>query len=128
MKLGICLALAIVILNFPQAALAAETCTPISAVEIEKQWSHYSSLPGVQPNGGGSKYECIAIDSTQQLVCRTKPENPAHPSIVIRTVVKEAAGISLRTEADTAGDCVAFQQMMDQFKGLTAKARDDIQK
>jgi hypothetical protein len=121
-------AIAVAVLMLPSELRAAESCAPVSAAEIDKQWNHYSSLAGVQPNGGSSQYECIAIDSTKQLVCRTKPENPAHPSIVIRTVVKGVDGVHLRTEADTAGDCSAFLKMMEQYKGLDGKIRNNLSK
>jgi hypothetical protein len=108
------------------AAEAAEGCHPIPAEEIEKQWAYYNSLVDAQPSGGNDKYECIAIEKSKQIVCRTTAANPAHPSIVIRSVTQDGAGVLLRTEADTAGRCDAFLRMMEDYKALDAQTREKM--
>jgi len=106
------------------SARAAEDCHPLSAAEIDGQWAHYSSLPGAKPKAADDWYECVAIDQIYQTICRTKPANPAHPSIVIRTLEKDQDGsINMNTEADTAAECGPFFRMMDDFKNLTTRLR-----
>src|SRR5690242_6341400 len=106
---------------------AGEVCHPIPAQEMDRQWEYYSSLSGARDSGGDDQYQCMQVESTNALVCRTKPSNPAHPSIVIRTIVQDSRGISIRMEADTATDCRAFFNMMAQFQALNAKVRETMQ-
>jgi hypothetical protein len=110
------------------AAHAAEQCQPISAERVDQWWSYYTGLPGAAPSGGNDKYECVGIDSTKQVVCRTTPSNPAHPSIVIRTIVQDSNGISIKLEGDTAGDCAEFLKMMDEYKALNDKVREGFRR
>ncbi|HYK81425.1 MAG TPA: hypothetical protein VEU95_17445, partial [Micropepsaceae bacterium] len=72
-------------------------------------------------------YQCIQIESTKDLVCRTTSTNPAHSSIVIRTVIQDKNGVSIRTEADTSAECGAFLEMMAQFQELNRKMRESMQ-
>ena len=109
------------------AGRAGEACQPIAPVEIERQWEYYKSLSGSRDTGGDEKYQCMQIESTKALVCRTRSASPAHPSIVVRTIVQDSTGISIRTEADTASNCRAFSEMMTQFQELNAKLRDTMQ-
>ena len=100
-------------------------CHPIAPEEIAKQWKYYNAISDAQPLNGNDKYECISIKRTSQVICRTLPANPAHPSIIIRTVEEDNKNVSIRTEADTAGDCKAFLDMMEQYKGLDKKIADE---
>jgi hypothetical protein len=116
--------LTVFIFAFYAPARGAEDCHPITASEIESQWAGYRSLPGAKPKAADDWYECITIDRLYQVVCRTKPANPAHPSIIIRTLEKESDGsIDMNTEADTAAACGPFFRMMDDFKNLTGRLK-----
>jgi len=64
-------------------------------------------------------FQCLSIERTYQVVCRTRSTHYAHPSIVIRTVVQSGNGIQVRTETDTAADCGAFLKLMDEYNHLT---------
>ncbi len=109
------------------ARAADANCHPIAASEIDRQWQYYASLSGARDIGGGDKYQCIDIESTRAIVCRTKSPNPAHPSIVIRTLIQDSGGISMRTEADTAANCRVFLEMMSEFQELNRKMRESMQ-
>jgi hypothetical protein len=62
------------------------------------------------------------------MVCRTIPGHPAHPSIVIRTIVQDGRGVSLKMESETAASCESFAGMMKEFEALNQIVRDEIQK
>jgi len=89
-------------------------------------WRAYSSQPGATAIRSASQYQCIAIGKTGPVVCRTQPSNPAHPSIVIRTPVEDKGELFVRTEADTAANCPAFLNMMQQYNELTSHLGDQI--
>ncbi len=110
-----------------EAATAGEACRPVAAAEIQRQWEYHRSLKGARELVS-DRYQCMQVESTAAMVCRTIPGHPAHPSIVIRTIVQDGRGISLKTESDTAASCESFSGMMKEFEALNAKVREEIQK
>jgi hypothetical protein len=110
-----------------EAATAAEACHPVAAAEIQRQWEYHRSLKGAREMVS-DRYQCMQIESTAAMVCRTIPGQPAHPSIVIRTIVQDGGGVSLKMESDTAASCEAFSSMMKEFEALNQKVREEIQK
>jgi hypothetical protein len=110
------------------ARAADGTCQPIAASEIDRQWEYYKSLSDAREIASDDKYQCIHVESINAVVCRTTSANPAHSSIVIRTVVQDKNGVTLRTEADTAAKCGAFLEMMAQFQKLNRETIEDTQK
>ena len=110
-----------------EAATAGEACRPVAAGEIQRQWEYYRSLKGARELVS-DRYQCMQVESTAAMVCRTIPGQPAHPSIVIRTIVQDGRGVSLKMESDTAASCEAFSGMMKEFEALNQKVREEIQK
>jgi hypothetical protein len=110
-----------------EAATAGEACQPVAASEIQRQWEYYRSLKGARELVS-DKYQCMQIESTAAMVCRTIPGGPAHPSIVIRTIIQDDRGVSLKMESDTAASCESFSAMMKEFEALNQKVREEIQK
>jgi hypothetical protein len=110
-----------------EAATAGEGCRAVAAAEIQRQWEYYRSLKGAREMIS-DRYQCMQIESTAAMVCRTIPGHPAHPSIVIRTIVPDGRGISLKMESDTAGNCEAFSAMMKEYEALNEAVRAEIQK
>lgn len=108
-----------VLLASASAAEAAPSCKPISASAIDQMWHTYSAQLGAESVTAGAQYQCVAIASVRVVACRTRPSNPADPSIVIRTAMEKNGKVYVKTEADTAAKCDAFLHMMDQFNQLT---------
>jgi hypothetical protein len=98
-------------------ASSAATCNPVAPERIDHMWGLYNAA-SVSPNGGGDLYECVANERDRKLICRTRSANPAHPSIVVRTVTERDGQVFLVTEGDTAATCDAFLEMMRQFHEL----------
>jgi hypothetical protein len=122
---ALCVALATAV-GF-EAATAGEACRPVAAAEIQRQWEYYRSLKGAREMVS-DRYQCMQIETTAAMVCRTIPGQPAHPSIVIRTIVQDGRGISLKMESDTAASCEPFLAMMKEFDALNERVREEIQK
>jgi hypothetical protein len=110
-----------------EPAAAGEACQPVAAAEIQRQWEYHRSLKGAREMVS-DRYQCMQIESTAAMVCRTIPGQPAHPSIVIRTIVQDGRGVSLKMESDTAASCEPFLAMMKEFEALNQKVREEIQK
>jgi hypothetical protein len=110
-----------------EAAAAGEACRPVAASEIQQQWEYQRSLKGAREMVS-DRYQCMQIESTAAMVCRTIPGHPAHPSIVIRTIVQDGRGVSLKMESETAASCESFAGMMKEFEALNQIVRDEIQK
>ena len=110
-----------------EAATAGEACSPVAAAEIQRQWEYHRSLKGARELVS-DRYQCMQIESTAAMVCRTIPGQPAHPSIVVRTIVQDGQGVSLKMESATAASCEAFSGMMKEFEALNQKVREEIQK
>jgi hypothetical protein len=110
-----------------EAASAGEACRPVAAAEIQRQWEYHRSLKGAREMVS-DRYQCMQIESTAALVCRTIPGHPAHPSIVIRTIIQDGGGVSLKMESDTAASCDSFLGMMKEFEALNETVREEIQK
>ena len=127
LKIAPAICAAIVAVAGFEAAAAGEACRPVVAAEIQRQWEYHRSLKGAREMVS-DRYQCMQIESTAALVCRTIPGHPAHPSIVIRTIVQDGRGVSLKTEADTAASCEPFLAMMKEYDALNEKVRDEIQK
>lgn len=108
-------------------ATAGEACRPVAAAEIQRQWEYHRSLKGAREMIS-DRYQCMQIESTAALVCRTIPGHPAHPSIVVRTIVQDGRGVSLKMESDTAASCEAFSAMMKEYDALNEQVRAEIQK
>ena len=102
----------------------AQDCVPVMPARIDQEWAHYKALPGAEPNSGSDQYECISIKKSFQLVCRTTKANPAHPSIIIRTMKQDGKAISVQTVGDTAADCKSFLAMLGEYKRLDAQMSD----
>jgi hypothetical protein len=47
---------------------------------------------------------------------------------VIRTIVQDGRGVSLKMESETAASCESFAGMMKEFEALNQIVRDEIQK
>ena len=110
-----------------EAAVAGEACRPIAPSEIQRQWEYQRSLKGAREMVS-DRYQCMQIESTAAMVCRTIPGQPAHPSIVIRTIVQDGRGVSLKMESDTAASCEPFLAMIKEFDALNERVREEIQK
>jgi hypothetical protein len=109
------------------AATAGEACRPVAAAEIQRQWEYHRSLKGARELVS-DRYQCMQIESTAAMVCRTIPGHAAHPSIVIRTIIQDGRGVSLKMESDTAASCESFLGMMKEFEALNETVREEIQK
>lgn len=110
-----------------EAATAGEACRPVAPAEIQRQWEYQRSLKGAREMVS-DRYQCMQIESTAAMVCRTIPGHSAHPSIVIRTIVQDGRGVSLKMESDTAASCEPFLAMMKEFDALNERVREEIQK
>ena len=110
-----------------EAASAGEACSPVAAAEIQRQWEYHRALKGARELVS-DRYQCMQIESTAAMVCRTIPGHPAHPSIVVRTIVQDGNGVSLKMESDTAATCESFSGMMKEFEALNQRVREEIQK
>src|SRR5262249_19341327 len=106
------------------AAPAEVGCSPVSADQIDARWNAFATRTGARANDVSDAYRCVTIDADRITACRTTPKNPAHPSIVIRTVVRQHGGWFVNTEAATAGSCAAFRAMLAEFDATT-KAMGD---
>ncbi|CAN7495267.1 hypothetical protein LJR016_003372 [Devosia sp. LjRoot16] len=98
---------------------AASKCRPIEAARITQMWDHYRKQPTAAAMSISGDFQCLSIERTYQVVCRTRTTHYAHPSIVIRTVFQSGNGIQVRTEADTAADCGSFVRLVDEYNQLT---------
>jgi hypothetical protein len=127
LKTAPALCAAIVVVVGFEAAAAGEACRPVAAAEIQRQWEYHRSLKGAREMVS-DRYQCMQIESTAALVCRTIPGHPAHPSIVVRTIVQDGRGVSLKMESDTAASCESFLAMMKEYEPLNEKVREEIQK
>ena len=110
-----------------EAATAGEACRPVAAAEIQRQWEYHRALKGAREMIS-DRYQCMQIESTAALVCRTIPGHPAHPSIVIRTIIQDGRGVSLKMESSTAASCESFLGMMKEYEALNEAVRAEIQK
>lgn len=110
-----------------EAAKAGDACRLVTAAEIQRQWEYHRSLKGARELVS-DRYQCMQIESTAAMVCRTIPGHPAHPSIVIRTIVQGGRGVSLKMESDTAASCESFLAMMKEYDALNERVREEIQK
>ena len=127
LKIAPAICAAIVAIVVFEAAAAGEACRPVAAAEIQRQWEYHRSLKGAREMVS-DRYQCMQIESTAALVCRTIPGHPAHPSIVIRTIIQDGGGVSLKMESDTAASCDSFLGMMKEFEALNETVREEIQK
>lgn len=109
-------------------AVAEPECHPVTPETIEKTWSDFASQSGVRPNSGSDRYECLTLDATRTTACRTTPANPAHPSIIFRTVVRQHGGWFVHTKADTAASCEAFLGMLREFDAVTDQVRETLER
>ena len=126
LKIAPAICAAIVAVVSLEAATAGEACRPVAAAEIQRQWEYHRSLKGAREMVS-DRYQCMQIESTAALVCRTIPGHPAHPSIVIRTIIQDGRGVSLKMESDTAASCESFLVMMKEYEALNEKVREEIQ-
>lgn len=127
LKIAPALCAAIVAVVGLETATAGESCRPVAAAEIQRQWEYHRSLKGARELIS-DRYQCMQIESTAALVCRTIPGHPAHPSIVIRTIIQDGGGVSLKMESNTAAGCESFSAMMKEYEALNEKVREEIQK
>jgi hypothetical protein len=127
LKIAPALCSAIVAATGPEAARAGEACSPVAPAEIQRQWEYHRSLKGARELVS-DRYQCMQVESTAAMVCRTIPGHPAHPSIVARTIVQDGRGVSLKMESATAASCDSFLDMMKEYDALNARVRDEIQR
>ena len=110
-----------------ESATAGEACSPVAPGEIQRQWEYHRSLKGARELVS-DRYQCMQVESTAAMVCRTIPGHPAHPSIVARTIVQDGRGVSLKMESATAASCESFSGMMKEYEALNARVRGEIQR
>jgi hypothetical protein len=109
-------------------AVAEPECHPVTPEAIAKTWSDFASQSGVRPNSGSDRYECLTLDAARTTACRTTPANPAHPSIILRTVVRQHGGWFVQTKAGTAASCEAFLAMLREFDAVTDQVRETLER
>ena len=120
---------AVVLALSPGAARADDAepeCHPTSAAAVAKQWDDFAARPGVRADNASDRYECLVDDAARATACRTTARNPAHPSVIVRTVARRAGGWFIDSEATTAASCEAFRAMLKEFRAVTAKMREDF--
>lgn len=113
------------------SAEAKEACRAVSDEKVMTEWNYYLSLPETKRSGESDLYECISVTLREdsRIVCLTKPANPAHLSIVIRRVFEKDGAVWIDMSSNTTTfDCTAFFRMMDDFKNLNQKVRDEMQR
>jgi hypothetical protein len=111
------------LLSFVMIAMASrawgedDSCPRMAPAEVDAQWQDYASRSGAKPVAFGNGYDCISFQIAGPiLVCRTKPDHPAHPSIIAVKMLLSGGSFETRMDGHTAGNCAAFQDMMGEIK------------
>jgi hypothetical protein len=115
-------ALALILVFNTGQVFADEACPRMSPSEIDEQWQK-ASRPSAQRSDLGDQLECLSSQvGTTPLICRTKPNSSAHPSILLLRILVRGGSIEKRTDGYTAGDCSVFQDLMSKFRsGMTTQ-------
>jgi hypothetical protein len=123
---AICGLLAALALLAAGAAFAEPECRPVAIETVAKMWNDFIARSDVKVTAGGGKYDCVTSEQTRATACQTHPDHPAHPSVVVRRVVRGKGGWWMQTEATTAAACAPYLAMLREFEALTEEMRERL--
>jgi hypothetical protein len=107
-------------------AFAAEQCRPVAIEAIARMWNDFIALSDAKVVDGGSQYDCVTSETARATACQTHPDHPAHPSVVVRRVVRGKGGWWMNTEATTAAACAPYLAMLAEFDAVTNEMREQL--
>lgn len=68
----------------------------------------------------------IEVPDEASVLIFTEKGHPAHPSVIIRKVVKNGEKISIETQGYTAGERIVFENWLKQFETQDALIMKDL--
>ncbi|MBI3438275.1 MAG: hypothetical protein HY054_06435 [Proteobacteria bacterium] len=89
-------------------------CIPRSPEDITSMIASYAALPGAERFEDRQFVGYRNRTSHPTIAFVTKPTHPAHPALIVRDVTQRDGSTFLSAEGDFAGDCQAFQELLQQ--------------
>lgn len=89
-------------------------CIPLSPEDIASMIASYAALPGAERFEDRQFVGYRNSTSHPTIAFVTKPTHPAHPALIVRDVTQRDGSTFVSAEGDFAGDCQAFQELLQQ--------------
>lgn len=93
------------------------------------QWKEYLAeivaVPGIERTQSARQLT-LTDPRTMTIYAFTQPANPAHPGVIVRTLVSGPDGYSVRRIGYYVGDEITFEKWWHEFDALDARLRREL--
>lgn len=100
-------------------------CTPKTQDELEALYEMYGNREGATPFHD-RLFEGFTNEVSSPMVAfKTRPTHPAHPAIIVRDIIDNDGIVSLSASGDFAGDCLAFQSLLQEVVAMNKSMSEE---
>lgn len=95
-----------------------QRCTPKSHTKLKKLYDMYAGKNGAEPFDNDQFFGVTNDSSSTVVAFLTKPNHPAHPALITRSVFERDGNVYMSASGDFAGDCLEFHNLLGQVKQM----------
>lgn len=100
-------------------------CSPKAPEEIARLIAMYGERPGAERFEDQQFLGYTNRQSQPVVAFTTRPNHPAHPAIIVRSVQERDGSVFVSAGGDFAGDCEAFHDLLRQVQEMNQNLRGE---